>query len=747
MNKTLLIAGVAWVVGTSSFAGYSEAYDAGIAAMPADFTRFEFKGHPEESELLSHFLWHHYKTRLLHLTVLFPQEYMTTTDMWMSRTPHPVWGEGKSIQHKYRETLLQMKIDKEGYILTNQHFSHSHETGWPFPLWFQGYKGPGEAGAAGWHFNHEGIGWAWSMFLKEDTYSRFGRDNSIKGWELENVESEGIVSNKWKLVSTDRSPSITTPPDVLIDAFNAPYLQIRWHRSKPAPTGILPYVEWKREGDSNYSADRRVYFDFDTGNPEYEKETGMTHSMITMYKHPKWKGTIEAIRINLAPGESDVVFDLDSFFTVYDTRATLNNPTYIFACWNYFKWTGDVNFLRQRINQMRQALRFQQTVLGGLEHNHIRNTMPGHDGISGITRLSPTETRVNHGHGIGSNYWDILAFGWDDMYTTSQYYASILVMAQLEEMIAENPGWDVAAGYDVFDPQVLRAHAAEVKVVANEKFWDNEKGRFIGTIDKNGEKHDYGFVSLNLESIWYGIATDAHAEQIMRWVNGDRIIEGDTSTGEDIYRWRFGPRATTLRNIDWYQFVWTQPETIPWGGQIQDGGAVLGFTFFDLWSRLKIIGADDAWQRLAEILEWEKDAWTAGGYRAFYEDGSQGTTLQGGGTAGGIGIDFEFFESSLMPSIVTYGFMGIDPQGRSLKIAPTLPEACPEMTIRNMQYHNVLMDVRCTTNSVSIALKEEPVEPIVVVLDGEYTNTSTGEVGSRFELAKTGAYRFARNQI
>ncbi len=550
MNKTLLIAGVSWVVGTGSFAGYSEAYDAEISAMPADFTRFEFKAHAEESELLSHYLWYHYKSRLGHFKALFPQEYLTTADMWLARTPQPVWGEGKQIQHKHRESLLKMQIDEEGYILTNQHFSHCHEKAWPFPLWIQGYKGPGEAGAAGWHFNHGGIGWMWDMFLENQPDSRFARDKAIEGWGLENVESKGIVSNRWNLVSTASSPTITTPADVLIDAFNAPYLQIRWNRSKSAPVGVLPYVEWKRSGDKDYSAGRRVYFDFNTGNPEYESASGTTHSMITMYKHPEWKGTIESIRINLAPGESNVDFEIDSFFTVYDTRQTLNNPTYIFACWNYFKWTGDVNFLRQRINQMRQALRFQQVVLGGLKYNHIRNAMPGHDGIAGLTWLTKEEKKSNHGHGIGSNYWDILAFGWDDMYATSQYYASILVMAQLEEMIVDNPGWDVAVGYDAFDPGILRAHAEKVKAVANEKFWDKEKGRFIGAIDKNGESHDYGFVFLNLEAIWYGIATDAHAEWIMSWINGDRIIESDTSTGEDIYRWRFGPRATTLRNLD-----------------------------------------------------------------------------------------------------------------------------------------------------------------------------------------------------
>lgn len=487
-----------------------------------------------------------------------------------------------------------------------------------------------------------------------------------------------------------------------------------------------------------------MYFDFNTGNPEYENVTSTTHSMIKMYTHPKWSGDIIALRINLAPGEDDVDFDIDSFFTVYDTRQTCNNPIYILSCWNYFKWTGDVNFLRQRISQLRSALRFQQETLGGLKYNHIRNTMPGHDGIAGLTLLGSGEKKVNYGHGIGSNYWDILAFGWDDMYATSQYYVSLLTLAKIEELIVSHPEWDVAAGYDIFNPIELRKHAEKVKTVANEKFWDKQKGRFIGAIDKNGKSHDYGFVFLNLDAIWYGIATDEHAKSIMSWINGDRIIESDTSTGEDIYRWRFGPRATTLRNLDWYQFIWSEPETIPWGGQVQDGGAVLGFSFYDLWARLKVLGADNAWQRLTEILEWEKDVWDAGGYREFYKDGKQGSTLQGGGTAGGLGIDAEFFESSLLPSIITYGFMGISPQGDSIKISPSLPAQCSEMTIRKIQFHNVLFDISCSNKEVSIDLRETPLNAIDIEFECLYKNMSTGKVSKKFKLRKTGNIKFVR---
>jgi hypothetical protein len=140
-----------------------------------------------------------------------------------------------------------------------------------------------------------------------------------------------------------------------------------------------------------------------------------------MHRHPLWTGRIKRLRISLAPTESKVSFAIDSFFTAYDTRHTINNPIYVLACWNYFRWTGDVDFLARVANQMRRAVRYQQTVLGGLEFNHIRNRWPGHDGLAGYTTKPGGIKTVHYGRGIGNNYWDIMPFGWDDMYSTSQY--------------------------------------------------------------------------------------------------------------------------------------------------------------------------------------------------------------------------------------------------------------------------------------------------------------------------------------
>jgi len=345
---------------------------------------------------------------------------------------------------------------------------------------------------------------------------------------------------------------------------------------------------------------------------------------------------------------------------------------------------------------------------------------------------------------VGSNYWDLLPFGWDDLYATSQYHAATLAMADLEEAIAAHPEWGVPLGVFGFDPSDLRDHAEAVKKEANRLFWNRKTGRFVACIDMDGEAHDFGFTFLNVDAIWYGIASEKHAGAVMEWLSGDRIVEGDTSTGEDIYHWRFGPRATTKRNVEWYAFVWSAPDSIPWGGQVQDGGAVLGFTFYDLWARLQVLGPDDAWERLTEILEWEKEVWAEGGYREYYKDGKRGTTLQGGGTAGGLGIDHEFYESSLMPAIIARGFLGLDPDGSALSIAPKLPEACPEMGVSNVLYHGVPLDILASEDAVTVAVKEDPLEPIRLALPEGWRLDGAEQEGLGFALAGKGVFRFER---
>ena len=713
-----------------------------IEKVPGDFPRFAFAGHREQAQWLSHFLWYHFHHRLSNSAVLFNKEYLLTADIWLGNAcPRR---SQERIQDVHRRILLEAFIDDEGYVSSHQHFSQAHDLGWPFPSWGQAHRNLAQVKGktAGWHFQPlpKVRGWI-GGHLRASNGKEYTGAAAASRWELHNARSLGIQDNSWHLEAAGVSPAITTPPGYCINAFDAPYLQLRWTRAGVPHDRAAPYVEWLRETDTDYSPERRVYFRL--GKTPLSRQ--YNHSIMTMYRHPQWQGKIKRIRISLAPGEADAKFEIDSFFTVYDTRHTINNPILILASCRYFNWTGDLDFLRRQIGRMRRALRYQQTVMGGLQYHHIRNPWPGHDGLPSWNKDSDGKLTFYSGHGIGSNYWDILPFGWDDLYATNQYYAATLALAEIEEAIQQNPGWDIPVGVLRLDPQQLRQHARQVKRTANHLLWNQQNGRFVACIDSKGNKHDYGYTFLNLDAIWYDLATPEHAGQIMTWITGDRIIQSDTSTGADIYRWRFGPRATTRRNIEWYGQGWWAPESLDWGYQVQDGGAVLGFTFYDLWARLHILGPDNAWDRLVEILKWEKEVHAEGGYRKYYEGNKRGTTLQGGGTCGGLGIDYEFRESSLLPSIVPYGFLGLRarPDG-SLAINPRLPRACPEMALSNVLFRNTHLDIRAASDAVEIDCKDLPAEPIRLVLQGTWKQANSDWRGSVRILNQTGIYRFTR---
>jgi len=715
-----------------------------MKTVPPEFPHFEFAGHAEQADLLTHYLWCHFHHRLGNGLTLFNQEYLLTSDIWLGNARPR--GSDQPVQEVHRSMLLGMQMDDEGYVLTNQHFSHAHDYGWPFPLWTQSDNHPDRVKGKtfGWHFQplDKVPGWA------GDALRHWGRDEytgekAVSLWELHNLRSLGIQDNRWRLEAAGPSPTMVTPQGYSIDAFNAPYLQLRWMCAGGPKDHALPYVEWRREGDSEFGSDRRVYF-----RPEKTPLSGdFYHSILTMHRHPKWAGRIERIRICLAPGEAEGKFEIDSFFTAYDTRHTINNPIFILASARYFSWTGDLDFLRRQINRIRLALRYQQTVMGGLERNHIRNPWPGHDGLAGFTRGPDGKATIRGGHGIGNNYWDLMPFGWDDLYATNQYYAATIAMADIEQAVEQHPGWEMPLGALKMDSRRLREHAADVKRTANELFWNGDTGRFYASIDKEGRRYDYGYTFLNLDAVWYGLATDEHTRSIMDWIDGKRLVQGDTSQGPDIYRWRFGPRATTLRNLDWYGQGWYAPESIPWGGQVQDGGAVLGFSFYDLWARLRVLGPEDCWQRLVAVLEWEKEVRAEGGYRKYYEGGKRGSTLQGGGTAGGLGIDYEFYESSLIPSIIIYGFLGLeaDPNG-VLRLGPQLPQSCPEMALNNFLYHNVRMDVTASNDRMEITLKGSPVDSLQIALDRHWHGEMVERTEGVFSLAKAGKYLFRRTE-
>jgi len=687
------------------------------AAPPEDFPRFQVPGHERQMTTLRELFWLHYPGAGPKATLW--DEWLPDASLWPAVTTA---GQADRMRADWSRALRGRVLDPEGYVATHQHASIAHQLGWPFPFWSQGRRG------CGWHFSFQGTagpGW------RPDELSR------PDGWTLDGARDGGVHPEGWRLEVTNAAALLTARP-WRCHTFEAPFLQLRW---RIAGLGRLqPFLEWTTPGVTNFTATRRMYFEPPEGD-------AMTYTMVPLYRHPRWTGEVAQLRIglgNTAPG----TVSLQAFFSQYDTRHNINGQNFVRGCAKYFWWTRDLDFLRANINRMRTAIRYLMTEHQTLERKVVYTGWVGHSGRSGIRRPADGKKELLAGEGIGNNYWDLLPFGGLDAYATVQYYDAIRVLAQLEREIRSHPEWNIPGGVLPFEPEMLERHAAAVKAEGNRLFWNGRTRRFNACLDADGNPHDYGYTFLNLEAVYYDFATPEHARAILAWINGDRIVAGDTAQGADIYHWRFGPRATTKRNLDWYLWAWSNPENIPWGGQVQDGGAVLGFAYHDLMARLKVLGPDNAWKRLQDILKWFEEVQAAGGYRRYYDGKSREGTLQGGGTAGGLGLDQEFFESALVPQVMLYGFLGFAPRGDGFQLVPRLPSDWPELTLDAIRYQDFVLTIRATRQAIEIRKSGPGDEPVFLRLPaGRWAAracAADGSPGAKLELeprAADGAWK------
>ncbi|GIV18652.1 MAG: hypothetical protein KatS3mg023_0403 [Armatimonadota bacterium] len=683
-------------------------------SVPEDFPRFQVPGQEKPLDTLRRLFWLHYPGAGPKATLW--DEWLSLASLWPAVETN---GYADSFRQQWRQVLGARVLDAEGYVATHQHASIAHPLGWPFPFWNQGRR------TAGWHFSFKdtvGPGW------RPDTLS------TPEGWELSGAENAGVTEEGWLVRLTGANASVTAPA-CDVDPYEAPFLQLRWKGK--GIEDAQPYIEWATREQPGFSPERRFYFSPHTGDVIH-------HEAIPVYRHPLWKGDITRLRIgfgNPKPGGEVVI---QAFFTQYDTRHNINAQNFVRGCATYFWWTRDLNFLRQNINRMRLAMRYLMTEHRTLQEKVVDTPWVGHEGRSGVRYTPDGKKQIVHGSGVGNNYWDLLPFGAKDVYATIHYYDALRKMAQIETEILRNPGWNIPRGVYALEPQQLLRHAEEVKRTGNRLFWNPQTRRFA-PIDADGKMHDYGFTFLNLEAVAYDFATPEHAQDILRWISGERVVGGDTAQGKDIYFWRFAPRATTKRNIDYYFWAWSAPESIAFGDQVQDGGAVLGFSYYDLMARLKVRGPDDAWNRLQEILRWFEEVEQAGGYRKYY-DGSRPGTLQGGGTAGGLGLDMEFFESVLVPQVMLYGFLGFQPMGDGFAIDPKLPTRWQSLRIDRIRWQRLTLAITVTPETIRIEKEGEGEEaPLVRLPSGDWRaigKTARGDLrGVNLQRATPELYR------
>ena len=637
--------------------------------VPTDFTEFGVPGQERYMTLLRQLFWLHYAPSGPLATMW--DGWMSMSSLWPATGPAP---GTNTRRERWRQALLERRIDSEGYVSTHQHHGFGHGEGWPFPTYAQA----------------QSVGW---VFQTTHLAYRMPWTGDVADWALQGLTSESLAKDSgWRLRVTAATASLLTP-SFDIDSFVAPLLRLEWDAQFPATASAR--LEWATAAEPEFSAARSLPVRLAADVP------GGMYTHVALYRHPGWAGRLNRFRLTFQ-GAAGASFRLLTLCAVPDTRHTINNPCYLQGCTEYVNWTGDIGFLRENLARMRTALGYALREFRVEAEGCVFAPWIGHDGTSGIGRAADGSRLVHYGRGIGSNYWDLLPFSGRDCLATIYLYDALRRMAALETGIARHPEWGLAAPPPELAAQRLDELAARLAREGQGRFWNPETGRFVACVDSTGEAHDYGYTFVNNEALYYGFGSAEQARSILDWTSGRRLVAGDTSSGDDIYHFRFGPRATTRRNTEWYTYPWPAPESIPWGGQVQDGGAVLGFAFHDQMARLRYAGPDDAWQALKRTLDWFADVQAAGGYRAYYAVPGRGT-LQGGGPPGGLGMDREFFESVLVPQIMLYGFLGFQAEPEGFRLDPRLPSDWPSLQINRIHCRDAVLNIQARRDRIDIS--------------------------------------------
>jgi len=659
-----------------------------LAAAQTPLPEFRVPGQAEMTSRLEAMFQRHHS----------PKTRCTLWDSWIPMsTLWPAVGEepsAEAMRQFYRGVFLNRQIAPSGYVVMDQHRGHAHPGGWPFPLWEQ-------AGGAGWHFTVQGDPYRQMMNMQPTGVNSLAIAGAT---DIQQSEEFGLR------LTTDGKRTTLTVPSRPFDSFVAPFVVIEWSSDR-LPDDAEPTLAWRREGDDRFEPACSIEVSKDSGmGGQYG--AGLKLSIVPVYEHEQWTGKIQQFRLSWTNGKPQTI-TIRNIHTATDSRHPITNALFVRGSTDTFLWTQDVSFLQQNIARMRNAIDYSLSEFSVREEGAVLVPWTGHDGRTGFVRDAQGVKRLRHGHGVGNNYWDLLPFGHYDCYASILQYDALRAMVTLEAAIAAHPEWEITP--PKFDHETLALLAKDLKQRAGRRFWDETKGRLVACIDADGQPHDYGFTFLNLEAIYYRFATEKQAEQIMTWIDGRREIAGDTSTGRDIYHWRFAPRATTRRNVEWYAWVWHNPEQIPWGGQVQDGGAVLGFSYHDLMARLSVLGPDDAARRLEAITDWFAEVEAAGGYRPYYAQPGRGS-LQGGGTPGGLGVDHEFMESVLVPQVMLYGFLGLRPTADGLSLKPNLPQDWSSLAITRIAWADHVLDVKANGETLKLKFRKLGTVPLKVQL-------------------------------
>ena len=662
---------------------------------------------------------------------MFMKEWETLGCMWGNATTS---GLDYSAQSNI-ESWLNIPIDKFGYV-------------------WSGMRGLASTTATN-------VGWYQGWPFPDYTYSKGNSTaflfNGTKDgkWES-NVSGAKQSGGLYTIPLSDTEDSFYMSSDYFtpVACRQAPFLAVEFRINDTNSTGEYSsleniYIYYQTDGDENFSEEKKVSLK-ENATFEYDEIPKDFNEVVyfPMYLENGWDNITKLkVVYTVKEGKSfSGTVSVNHIMLDYDSRQANNNTNYLQSLYYYFSYTNNLKVLKDNLNKARQALMFFTEVLGGAKNNLIDcSYLAGHDGVRGI------------GHGIGNGFNDIISLPSVDFYTNVYYVKALRAMIYIEK-IAESINLDVGSTYiyngenssekitynynsekltELLNNTVNQMQKEYIEPVVNSDgeysfnyqggFWSSEKGRFTEGFNSEGEKIDYGYTAFNLEGIVADIATDSQAEQIMDWISGKRIISGETAQGVTgnafgntdstckygIYDFEFAPRFSTIRNEKHYMWEWT-PTYTGFGEQVQDGGVMAWTAYYDIMARLKVYGADNAYAQLKKIQSWYNKVESAaadadvGGklpwsdfYTVYYD--SLGLQLQGGGTAGGIGLKDEFYEAIILSACVPMGFFGLEQaEYNTLGITPDVSNNGSYYTLENLLFGGIKYDVAVGYNFVEI---------------------------------------------
>ena len=620
-----------------------------------------------------------------------------------------------------------------------------------------------------------------SILVSESTktdkgYATFSSDSVADIFTIYRTGLDGLLSNNgYKGISGKHAAFVEIDMD--FTSVNLDDIMFTWQTTEGGSTwysaSAKEYVVGTDMADGYHSD---THSDIYAGTvSDYSSYGG--RSYWAMYLNPNWYNkTITSIGLQFNPKSGTTMKisngKLNYIRCSYDTRQPQFAFQWFEAFYNYFCYTQNSARLQQLMPKARKAMLFMLHCMQGESGFVNLDFFCGHNGIG--TEINGTTPKFNVGEGLASGYWDTLALPEINIETNAYFYNCLMQMAEIEKF-CEDKNISVTSVsiknrvmggdrvyYDYNSAKLYRlADTVKAKFSENVNpvlktdgsgrytndggLWNPTTGRFaLGINELTGEIIDHGYVLFNEQAVTFGLGTDEQRLSVMSWVNGDRTVAGDNSTGNDIYFYEFAPRFNTKDNITQINFalaslhfgsnsVWAKNRygNGQFSRQVQNGGAVIWASYYDLLARAQVLGVDNAYTRLEEITEWYKKvkSTTTGTGADFFKnyysalesgDGRGYYVRQAANSdgAGSIGVDSEFLENVILIKALPEAFFGMKPQGlNSISFTNGLPSSTGYMKLDNISLGNAVYSVYMTKNEIKLSVNSgETVESASVTL-------------------------------